>query len=184
MLSAEGVQPLIRAVAAGHYFAVRHCLSDGAAGFLQVRAVVEAALADIRGEFDEVELKLLLRYYLHHFDIEGRKARRVCGICTAADVKKLDMARGVLSAAKLLADLRGLYVQSRRQGVHYAGLANAGIARERADLPGYLAAQGVYSGAVRHARAHDGEARRGKYPLQLISRIDVGLVDADNNREI
>ena len=58
LLSAELIQAAVGTVAAGMDIAALRCLGNGAAGLFQVRAVVEAAFAEIRSEIADECLSL------------------------------------------------------------------------------------------------------------------------------
>ena len=89
----------------------------GAARLAQVGAVVEAAIADMGAELREAPLQLLLGDGLHLGQVKGRKARRVRDERAVPDVEKLDVARGVPSAAKAVADLADGEVKFRGDAV-------------------------------------------------------------------
>ena len=71
------IQPCIAFVADGVYSSLLYRLADRAAGFFEVRAVVEAAAAYVRLKFGEAVLQFLLRDRRQLLHVEGGKARSV-----------------------------------------------------------------------------------------------------------
>ena len=98
-----------------------------------MRAVVEAAAAHVLRKLGEGVLQLVLGYGRHLLHVEGGEARRV-GAKAARDGENLDVARRVPPAAELFAYLAGGEAEARLERVEYAALADAGVAREGADL--------------------------------------------------
>ena len=76
VLGGDLVEPRIALVAAGVYLALVHGLADGAAGLLEVGAVVKAAMAYVGLELRKAVLQLLLGYRRQLLHVEGGEARR------------------------------------------------------------------------------------------------------------
>ena len=174
------VEPRIALVAAGVYLALCHGLADGAAGLLEMGAVVKAAPAYVGLELRKAVLQLLLGYRRQLLHVEGGKARRV-GHVGAPGGEDLDVARSVAAAAELFAHVAGLELQPRLQRVQEARLSDARVAGEGADLAAYALAQLVYALACHGAGLDDAVAGSGVDIAQAALVPGIGLVDADHD---
>ena len=75
-----------------------------------MRAVIEPALAYVRGEIDKIVLQTFLADLVYHFHVKRGETRSIGYKCALAEVIELDMPCRVLPASKTLAHLARLDV--------------------------------------------------------------------------
>ena len=90
------------------------------------------------------------------------------------------MARCVLAAAEPLADGPGRNAERRIERIEQARFADAGVAGEGTGLPAQCIAQLVDAEPRRRARAQDTKADGAVNSIEMIRRVKVALIEADD----
>ena len=175
------IQPQIAGVAAAGDLPLMDGLQHGAALLLGVAAPHKAAAAYIRDKLREGLRQVLLQLQVQLLGIKGRKARSVDDIGVLPQGKQLHMAGGVPSPAQGLADLPHRQGKTGVQGVENAGLPHTGVAGEGAELPRQLPAQLVDPLAGDSADPQHPDGGAAVYPVQLLRRVQVALVQAQQH---
>ena len=124
---------------------------------------------------------MLLQLQVQLLGIKGRKARGVDDIGVLSQGEQLHMAGGVPPPAQGLADLPHRQGKTGVQGVENAGLPHAGVAGEGAELSGQLPAQLVDPLAGDGADPQHPDGGAAVYPVQLLRRVQVALVQAQQH---
>ena len=142
-LAGQFVQALVAVVAGLADFSFGKRPADGAAGFLPVGAVGKLTMAEIRSKLREGILQLFLVHELHALGVERGEAGGIGDERIASQAVKLNVARGMATAAELFRNLADGQLKLRAGAVQKAGFADAGISGQAGELSCKRFAQGL-----------------------------------------
>ena len=141
-------------------------------------------MAEIRSELREGILQLLLVHQLHALGVERGEAGGIGDERIASQAVKLNVARGMATAAELFRNLADGQLKLRAGAVQKAGFADAGISGQAGELSCKRFAQGLDALACFRARDEHGDARSAVDLRKGLRRSQIVLVDDDEGRDV
>ena len=145
-----------------------------------MRTAGESALLQIRGELPKGILQFLRATELYLLRVEGGEAGGICHNGAGAEPKQLHMAGSMAATAQLVGDLPHLEAEAGLQGVEYAGFAHTGISCKGRNLSSNCPRELLQSLPCLGAHPEGGEPGSAVGLVELLRRIQVALVDADD----
>ncbi len=145
-----------------------------------MRTAGEPALLQIRGELPEGILQFLRATELHLLRIKGGEAGGICHNGAGAEPKQLHMAGSMAATAQLVGHLPHLKAEAGLQGVEYTGFAHTGISCKGRNLSSNCPRELLQSLPCLGAHPEGGEPGSTVGLVELLRRIQVALVDADD----